>query len=231
MMRAICALPSRRIAQATGGEADMELTVVCSESSTTRSSSIGTPSPRQGNNDDDTEGFDCAICLDAFNPGDTVRLLPCGHDFHRECIDGWLTRPGVVPRCPLCKGAPIGNCVMPAAADAAATVTAPAAPAPAATAVATSTAAVPAVIAPLPGTDQHGMTEDQVSVSVADQQTEQTADMVNIAPVDIMEEDGENDHPARHGHTAAVSALERSTRQTRDAPFDSGRVISGWFSD
>ena len=65
MTRAICALPSRRIAQATGGGADMELTVVCSGSSTTRSSSIGTSSPRQGNTDDDTEGVDCAICLDA----------------------------------------------------------------------------------------------------------------------------------------------------------------------
>lgn len=32
----------------------------------------------------------CGVCLVAFNGGDELRVLPCGHHFHRECIDHWL---------------------------------------------------------------------------------------------------------------------------------------------
>ncbi|KAI7847637.1 hypothetical protein BDC45DRAFT_451535 [Circinella umbellata] len=28
----------------------------------------------------------CVICLDEFSSGDTVRKLPCGHEYHCECI-------------------------------------------------------------------------------------------------------------------------------------------------
>ncbi len=46
----------------------------------------------------------CAVCLDGFREGEVVRELPCGHEFHMECIDGWLQRQcdrGVMPSCPL----------------------------------------------------------------------------------------------------------------------------------
>ncbi|KAI8147701.1 hypothetical protein BJV82DRAFT_596591 [Fennellomyces sp. T-0311] len=43
----------------------------------------------------------CVICLDEFSSGDTVRKLPCGHEYHRECIDPWLTIKSA--SCPLCK--------------------------------------------------------------------------------------------------------------------------------
>jgi len=44
---------------------------------------------------------ECAICLNTLKCGDRVRQLgPCGHTFHRSCIDLWLLRRA---DCPLCK--------------------------------------------------------------------------------------------------------------------------------
>lgn len=42
----------------------------------------------------------CSVCLAGFEAGDEVRSLPCTHNFHRSCIDVWLTRSGM---CPLCR--------------------------------------------------------------------------------------------------------------------------------
>ena len=44
----------------------------------------------------------CSICLDDYDPGEHVRVLPCGHTFHGDCIFPWLTERS--PTCPLCKG-------------------------------------------------------------------------------------------------------------------------------
>eukprot|EP00811_Abedinium_folium_P000201 NODE_10183_length_1371_cov_3.091640.p2 GENE.NODE_10183_length_1371_cov_3.091640~~NODE_10183_length_1371_cov_3.091640.p2 ORF type:complete len:306 (-),score=89.67 NODE_10183_length_1371_cov_3.091640:295-1212(-) len=41
----------------------------------------------------------CAVCLCEFEWDDLLRRLPCGHSFHRPCIDKWLKRNKV---CPLC---------------------------------------------------------------------------------------------------------------------------------
>jgi len=41
----------------------------------------------------------CAVCLCDFEGGDLRRRLPCGHKFHKACIDTWLRRNRV---CPLC---------------------------------------------------------------------------------------------------------------------------------
>lgn len=44
----------------------------------------------------------CSICLEEFQPGITlVRNLPCGHIYHTECIDSFLTSQSSL--CPLCK--------------------------------------------------------------------------------------------------------------------------------
>ena len=43
----------------------------------------------------------CAICVDDFMGGDRLRLLPCGHYFHLNCIDEWLINHSDL--CPLCK--------------------------------------------------------------------------------------------------------------------------------
>ena len=49
-----------------------------------------------------TMSTSCSICIDDFEDGETIRLLPrCGHAFHTECILPWLTeRQGC---CPCCK--------------------------------------------------------------------------------------------------------------------------------
>ncbi|CAE7651053.1 RNF149 [Symbiodinium microadriaticum] len=54
---------------------------------------------------DSGEGCDgceetCAVCLETFQDGDSVRVLRCRHTFHTECVDRWLA---VNRLCPLCK--------------------------------------------------------------------------------------------------------------------------------
>jgi len=42
----------------------------------------------------------CAVCQEACIEGDEVRKLPCGHEFHSDCIDKWLlTRKDACPMC------------------------------------------------------------------------------------------------------------------------------------
>lgn len=43
----------------------------------------------------------CGVCLVDFDDGDELRVLPCGHYFHQECIDHWLLHSATV--CPVDK--------------------------------------------------------------------------------------------------------------------------------
>lgn len=47
----------------------------------------------------DTVNFSCPICTDDFVKGQDLRVLPCNHKFHPDCIDPWLVN--VSGTCPL----------------------------------------------------------------------------------------------------------------------------------
>lgn len=42
----------------------------------------------------------CAICLSDYEEDEVVRFLPCGHHYHRNCVDKWLI---TNKACPFCK--------------------------------------------------------------------------------------------------------------------------------
>ncbi|CAL5188349.1 unnamed protein product [Lathyrus oleraceus] len=48
------------------------------------------------------EPVQCYICLVEYEDGDSMRVLPCHHEFHTTCIDKWLKEIHRV--CPLCRG-------------------------------------------------------------------------------------------------------------------------------
>ncbi|XP_068126146.1 E3 ubiquitin-protein ligase RNF43 [Hyperolius riggenbachi] len=41
----------------------------------------------------------CAVCLEEFSDGQDLRILPCCHEYHLECVDPWLR---LNHTCPLC---------------------------------------------------------------------------------------------------------------------------------
>ncbi|XP_028314360.1 RING finger protein 215 isoform X2 [Gouania willdenowi] len=47
-----------------------------------------------------TETDNCAVCLEPFNNNQCLRVLPCLHEYHRDCVDPWLM---LQHTCPLCK--------------------------------------------------------------------------------------------------------------------------------
>ena len=52
---------------------------------------------------------ECHICSVEIVAGDLIRTLPCGHWYHRQCIDAWLldAQRGKLRSCPLCKRDPL----------------------------------------------------------------------------------------------------------------------------
>lgn len=54
---------------------------VCSQDGESRGSVALVPDSRE-----------CSICAEPYFEGTTLRQLPCGHEFHRYCIDPWLLR-------------------------------------------------------------------------------------------------------------------------------------------
>ena len=49
--------------------------------------------------DNTDNGLACSVCTDDFIKGQDIRVLPCKHKFHPECIDPWLLN--VSGTCPL----------------------------------------------------------------------------------------------------------------------------------
>ena len=54
----------------------------------------------QTEDDSEVSNTVCAVCCDEFNTEEEVRVLPCLHFYHRECIDQWLM---YHRQCPICK--------------------------------------------------------------------------------------------------------------------------------
>ena len=46
-----------------------------------------------------TSAETCCVCLEQHSKGQFIKTLPCGHRFHRACIDTWLRQK---PKCPIC---------------------------------------------------------------------------------------------------------------------------------
>ncbi|TPX48210.1 hypothetical protein SeLEV6574_g02181 [Synchytrium endobioticum] len=43
----------------------------------------------------------CTICIESFEDGEQVRVLPCNHFFHAHCVDTWLKERAA--ECPICR--------------------------------------------------------------------------------------------------------------------------------
>ncbi|KAH9871824.1 hypothetical protein J1614_006081 [Plenodomus biglobosus] len=52
-------------------------------------------------NTSNEENLGCSICTEDFEKGQDLRVLPCDHKFHPECVDPWLLN--VSGTCPLCR--------------------------------------------------------------------------------------------------------------------------------
>ncbi len=61
----------------------------------------GTSPSQPSDNPNADNGLACSVCTDDFVKGQDIRVLPCNHKFHPDCIDPWLLN--VSGTCPLCR--------------------------------------------------------------------------------------------------------------------------------
>ena len=54
-----------------------------------------------GSEGDQHEGRECrcAICLEDYEAGAVLRMLPCRHQYHAACLDKWLACKATCPIC------------------------------------------------------------------------------------------------------------------------------------
>ncbi|CAN0456747.1 unnamed protein product, partial [Ectocarpus sp. 12 AP-2014] len=72
-------------------------------SSSSPSTPVAPSSTRSRSSSEDSDSaypITCTICLAAYQEEEVIKVLPCGHDFHSDCLDPWLE---VKAECPLCK--------------------------------------------------------------------------------------------------------------------------------
>ncbi|XP_077589693.1 E3 ubiquitin-protein ligase RNF130-like isoform X1 [Stigmatopora nigra] len=61
---------------------------------------LGTRTVKKGDKETDPDFNHCAVCIEAYQLNDVVRVLPCKHVFHKACVDPWLNEHCT---CPMCK--------------------------------------------------------------------------------------------------------------------------------
>lgn len=49
-----------------------------------------------------SSGGSCSVCFEDYECGDMLRVMPCGHRFHVECVDKWLITSTSLSRGPAC---------------------------------------------------------------------------------------------------------------------------------
>lgn len=52
-------------------------------------------------NEDSDKYQTCAICLEDYKENEELRILPCEHEYHKNCIDEWLVKNN--SSCPKCR--------------------------------------------------------------------------------------------------------------------------------
>ncbi|KAG4923645.1 hypothetical protein JHK87_049185 [Glycine soja] len=79
------------------------------DSSTIRTIPLFIYEPNNNKVQEEEEELECVICLSAFVSGEVGRCLPkCGHGFHVECIDMWLSSHS---NCPICRASIVASVV------------------------------------------------------------------------------------------------------------------------
>lgn len=63
-------------------------------------SKIPTKNIKAGDKELQGDGECCAICIEPYRVPEVLRMLPCSHEFHKNCIDPWLLEHRT---CPMCK--------------------------------------------------------------------------------------------------------------------------------
>ncbi|ETO13543.1 hypothetical protein RFI_23825 [Reticulomyxa filosa] len=51
-------------------------------------------------NEEEENAPACAVCMADYVEGDVINTLPCGHEFHKDCVAKWLP---IKKICPLCR--------------------------------------------------------------------------------------------------------------------------------
>ena len=62
----------------------------------------GATTPSASPGADGAKAPSCSICLELFQPSETIRILPCFHQFHQDCVDKWLFQKAECPVCKVC---------------------------------------------------------------------------------------------------------------------------------
>lgn len=87
-------------ATASGSRSATPRASMASDPDSTAAAAAGAAAPRASTTSQSPpENPGCSICTEDFKVGEDMRVLPCHHQFHPECVDPWLVN--VSGTCPL----------------------------------------------------------------------------------------------------------------------------------